>query len=81
MASTAIKDLFEAALALPTDQRAELAHELLASLDELDLGAWQAAWTDELDRRLAEVRAGSALLIDGEVALRQVRARVESRPK
>jgi putative addiction module component (TIGR02574 family) len=81
MATTAIKDLLEAALALPSEQRAELAHELLDSLHEFDQDAWQAAWTDELDRRVAEVRSGQAQLIDGDEAMRRVRARIESPSK
>jgi putative addiction module component (TIGR02574 family) len=57
--------VLEAALALPSDERARLAHELLLSLDagedEKDV---QAAWTEDLARRLREVRDGTVELSD-----------------
>ena len=57
-----------AALDLPEDERARVAHELIRSLDadsshaEDSEDAVQAAWTGELARRLQEV--GTAELVD-----------------
>jgi putative addiction module component (TIGR02574 family) len=57
--------VLEAALALPSDERARLAHELLLSLDaDEDEKDVQAAWTEDLARRLREVRDGTVELSD-----------------
>lgn len=56
-----VDDLLHEALALPDDQRAALAAELLASLDppaSEDPAAVQAVWSEELARRAKRVMAG-----------------------
>jgi putative addiction module component (TIGR02574 family) len=72
--STAEK-ILSAALELSTRDRARVAHELLRSLDEaLDEDAAEA-WTEELRRRLRQVR-------DGEVeplSLDEVKRRIAER--
>jgi putative addiction module component (TIGR02574 family) len=82
MASFTTEELLAAALNLPPEERAELARDLLASLDEGDDLApeeWEAAWSDEIEKRLREIRSGEAKLIDGDEALRQVRRQLQSR--
>ena len=61
-------------LDLPADERAELARQLLQSLEpaEVDPEAEQL-WADEIDRRLESVERGEAKLSDW----RDVVARVE----
>jgi hypothetical protein len=85
MASRTNQELLAAALSLPADQRAELAHNLLASLDDreedLSPDEWEAVWSDEIERRVHELRSGKAETIDGDEALRQVRDRLQSRSK
>jgi putative addiction module component (TIGR02574 family) len=44
---------------LSPDQRAELAHFLLSSLEPEDEGA-ESAWDAEASRRVSEIRAGEA---------------------
>ena len=62
-------------LALPLSARANLAHELLKSLDEgSDVDAEQA-WVDEIARRLQEVDDGTVVLEDWDT----VRARIAER--
>ena len=56
--------MLRAALGLPIDERADLARELLASLDGEDEKAAEA-WRDELARRAEEVREGRVQLVDG----------------
>lgn len=52
------------ALSLPTQERARLAHDLIASLDDaLDPGAAEA-WVAELERRAREVESDAAPLED-----------------
>lgn len=56
-------EVLEAALALPEDQRAEVAEKLLASLDgEVDANA-EAEWGAEIERRLARIEAGQSKAI------------------
>ncbi len=63
--SSAPEELRAAALALPRQKRAELAKQLIDSLDEDD--EIEAAWEDEVRRRLAAYRndeVGSAAAED-----------------
>jgi putative addiction module component (TIGR02574 family) len=80
MASTR-DELVTAALALPPEERESIAHALLDSLDaeELSPGEWEHAWTEEIRRRLADVRAGQAELSDADEVLRQAHADLDSR--
>ncbi|MBZ5657283.1 MAG: addiction module protein [Acidobacteriia bacterium] len=58
------QDLLREALTLPIDQRADVAAELLASLDEpstMDAEAVQAAWASEIERRARRVMAGESV--------------------
>lgn len=55
--------LLREALALPAEERADVAAELLASLDEPpaeDPAAVQAAWAKEIERRARRVLAGDS---------------------
>jgi putative addiction module component (TIGR02574 family) len=59
--STEVKQLLLEALKLSTEDRAELATELLASLDEADDGAGvEYAWAAEIERRARRVLAGDS---------------------
>lgn len=65
-------DTLEAeALKLSSEERALLADHLLASLDTAN--DVDAAWASEVDRRLAEVEAGSMALVPIEQALQRAR--------
>jgi len=57
-------DLLAEALALPTEERARIAHELLVSLDEGSDENAAEAWLSEIMRRLKEVDDGTAVLED-----------------
>ena len=65
-------EVLAAALDLPTDERARVAHKLLLSLDDDEQGAEEdassvaAAWAAEISRRLEEVRNGDVELIDAD---------------
>jgi putative addiction module component (TIGR02574 family) len=50
------------ALKLEVDARAELAAELLASLDGPDDPGAEAAWAHEIERRVAAIEQGTAQL-------------------
>jgi len=58
------KEIFDGALALPPEERARLAHDIIASLDSpADDGAAEA-WILEIERRVREVRDGAVTLVD-----------------
>jgi putative addiction module component (TIGR02574 family) len=68
-----------AALALPPEERAELAHALLVSLhQETDSGA-EAEWVAELEHRAQAVADGTAKLVDWEEARERIAARLKAR--
>jgi putative addiction module component (TIGR02574 family) len=50
------------ALELPAADRLALATELMDSVEGID-PEWEEAWAREIDRRVAEVDAGSAKLV------------------
>ncbi|MCU0698496.1 MAG: addiction module protein [Myxococcaceae bacterium] len=56
------QQLLSEALKLSGTERAQLITELLETLDTPE--GVEAAWTSELRRRLAEIRAGRAELLD-----------------
>jgi len=69
-------ELLADVLKLPRDQRAELAHELLRSLDERtadDSATTEAAWEEELCRRADEILSGTGKTVDAFEAIRRVR--------
>ena len=76
MGSTTLEKLRSEVLELSEAERAELAHELVKSLDRpIDHDAADA-WDKEIVRRLAEVDAGAAKLIDRDELRQRMRARL-----
>jgi len=79
MSSTTLEKLRSEALQLPDRERAELAHELMKSLEApMDTGAAEA-WEKEILLRLAEVESGTATLIDREELRRRMWARMSEK--
>ena len=76
MAGTALEKVRSEALRLPEADRAELAHSLVVSLDGPADADVEPAWDAEILRRLAEIDAGTAELIDREELRRRMRARM-----
>lgn len=72
------RDLHAAALALPREERAELAKELLESLDEAT-DEVDAAWAREIGRRAQEVADGTVELVDWETARERIARRLRER--
>ncbi len=64
MASVALAQLRTKALELSEAERAELAHDLVASLDGLPDSNIAQAWDEELLRRIAQVENGTAQFVD-----------------
>lgn len=61
--STIVEELSARARMLPVEDRARLAEELLDSLLEGEDADAEAAWDREIERRVAEVEAGTAKLV------------------
>jgi putative addiction module component (TIGR02574 family) len=66
------------ALALPAKDRAELAQDLLATLDPGDDADVEEAWIAEAERRYQEYRSGKVKLIPADEALQRARRDVRS---
>jgi len=75
MGSAILEKLRSEALSLSESERAELAHDLVASLDGPVDSDVEKDWDTEILRRLAEIDSGTASLIDREELRRRMRAR------
>lgn len=72
---TELEKLTTEAMKLPAGERASLAQLLLASLeDETDI---DRAWSEEIDRRIADLDAGIEQAIPMADALAQIRAKLK----
>ncbi len=71
------QELLREALALPLDERADLAAQLLASLDDAaadDPAEVEAAWAAEIERRARRVIAGETTGVPWEDVRRRAEA-------
>lgn len=76
MGSTALNKVRSEALSLSESERAELAHELVMSLEGAVDPDAETAWDAEIVRRLAEIDTGAATLLDREEFRRRMRVRI-----
>jgi putative addiction module component (TIGR02574 family) len=74
--STRADSILDTALALAPDERAWLASELIASLDESKDSDVEAAWAAEIERRIAEVKSGEAETSSWEEARTRIRTKL-----
>jgi len=74
--SVTVTQLTEQALGLPENDRAELAHRLLLSLDEVPEEGVDEAWEEEIAKRAERVRNGTAKGRPAEEVLQELRARL-----
>jgi putative addiction module component (TIGR02574 family) len=70
--SDPVEELSRKARALPPEDRIRLAEELLASVQEVDPEV-EAAWEEEIRRRVAEIDNGTATLIPADEVFAEVR--------
>ncbi len=71
---TTPSQILDAAMALDDGQRAEVAHQLLLSLEPADFdGDADSAWAAEIRRRLLAIREGRVILRDWDEALTDIR--------
>lgn len=71
--------LLDEALALPEDQRAALVNSLQRTLASRPSEEVEAAWAQEIARRVEDVRSGSAELIPADRAIAEIRESLRAR--
>ncbi len=76
----AAENIIEAAMTLPSEERAEIVTELIRSLDGPTPDASEqtkidAMGKDEIRRRMRQIKNGTAQWIDGEQVIQKLRAR------
>jgi putative addiction module component (TIGR02574 family) len=76
LGAMAPKNLLDAALALPPEERLELASQLLASVENAPGEEWNQAWLAECDARMAAAESGAEPAAPWNEALDRLRARL-----
>ena len=71
--SAVLKQIHELLPALTEEERAQLAHELIISLDGPEDEGVDEAWEAEIERRLDEVESGKAKMVSREEFSRHMR--------
>jgi putative addiction module component (TIGR02574 family) len=71
-------ELLKKALALSTEERAQFVDSLLESLEERheESAAVEAAWNDEIARRIADLESGKAKTIPWEEVRQRISAKL-----
>ena len=77
--SPTTQQLLQAVLSLPDEERLELVQVLLASQDAPDELPFDSSWLAEIQRRSAEVEAGTVHLTPWPVVRERARKRLENR--
>jgi putative addiction module component (TIGR02574 family) len=76
-----VRDVLDQALGLPLKQRARVAQELIASLDEDqpdDPAAVAEAWDEEIARRVEELRSGRVKAVPWSAVKKQMNRSIQS---
>ncbi|MBM3341167.1 MAG: addiction module protein [Betaproteobacteria bacterium] len=76
MGSATLAKIRRDAMTLPEPERAELANSLMASLDGIADQDAASDWEAEILRRLSEIDAGTAELIDRETFRQRMKERI-----
>ena len=74
--STLVEELSRKALSLSPEERIKLAENLLATVQEVDEEV-EAAWDEEIRRRIAEIDSGTAKLIPSEEVFAELRRMIK----
>ena len=73
------KEILPMLLKLPSSQRAEIATELIRSLDEDEDSDAEEAWARELEKRVADIASGRVKTVPWEKARKRIEARLRRR--
>lgn len=74
--STLVEELSRKALSLSPGERVQLAEELLATVQEVDAEV-EAAWDEEIKRRISEINNGAANLVPAEQVFAELRSLIK----
>lgn len=74
--SALVEELSRKALSLSPEERVQLAEELLATVQEVDAEV-EAAWDDEIKRRIIEIESGTAKLVPAEEVFAEIRSLIK----
>lgn len=69
--------LLQSALSLPPGDRADIAASLIQSLDDVVDADADAAWADEIKRRIESIDNGQVSLIPWDQVMREMRQRLD----
>jgi len=74
-----ITDIEKELMALPSETRKRIAHDLIISLDnhgeQLSREEWEAAWLEDINRRVEDIATGKVNLLDGEQVMSELKAK------
>jgi putative addiction module component (TIGR02574 family) len=70
------EQILQSALSLDPDDRVEIAESLILSLDEKRAAEIEAAWAEEIKRRIESIDKGQVELIPADDVMREMRARL-----
>jgi putative addiction module component (TIGR02574 family) len=70
-------ELLKKALSLPVSERADLASSLIESLDETHDSSVEAAWEEEIARRMSDIDPGKLQPVSLEEARRRLSSALE----
>ena len=73
--SSLLQEVASKAHNLSPSERAELAHELIVSLDDVRDKELEMAWDTEIERRIEEIKSGRAKGRSAEEILAEIRAK------
>lgn len=76
MASMTMKLLEEQVLKLPEGERAELVHDVIASLDGNAENGVEESWAEEILHRIQDLKSGTVQTIDAAEVMERIAARV-----
>jgi putative addiction module component (TIGR02574 family) len=71
-----VSSILDVALKLPKSERAELAHELLRSLDAQEDGeapSYEKEWAEEIERRAVAIEGGEMPAEDWRIVMKRLR--------
>jgi putative addiction module component (TIGR02574 family) len=72
--TTAILEITKQAMALPADERATLALQLWESVEDFVDPNVERAWSEEVEKRWAEIQNGIVECLPAEIVMQQARA-------
>jgi putative addiction module component (TIGR02574 family) len=75
--SRTFEEVRDEAMALSPEERGHLAEELLDSVESDEVIAWDDEYAAEIQRRVAEVKTGTAMMVPGDEAIAAARQAVD----